>query len=132
MSRVLVVDNDDAIRETARFLLEDAGYDVLEAPDGVIALDVLTRSECPLVVLLDLVMPRLGGIDVLRAARRSGRLRRHAFVAWTASRIEIPADLLSALDVPLVTKPFDLDELLAVVSSATRRLTADGQEQVSR
>ncbi len=122
MPRVLVVDNDDGIRETARFLLEDAGYEVVEAADGEAALQVLLDSSGPLVVLLDIVMPRVDGIDVLRQARRNGRLKRHAFVVWTASRAEIPADLLMALRVPLVRKPFDLDELLAIVSQATSRL----------
>lgn len=122
MPRVLVVDNDDGIRETARVLLEDVGYDVVEAPDGEAALQALLDSPEPLVVLLDIVMPRIDGIDVLRQARRNGRLSRHAFVVWTASRVEIPADLLSALRVPLVHKPFDLDELLAIVSQAASRI----------
>ncbi len=110
MPQVLVVDNDKAIRETARFLLEDEGYEVIEAPDGAAALDLLRMSDQPMVVLLDIVMPRLSGVELLQLVGRDERLIRHAFVVWTASR------------VPVLPKPFDMDELLEVVARAAERL----------
>src|SRR5260370_40779592 len=85
MPQVLVVDNDKAIRETARFLLEDEGYEVIEAPDGAAALDLLRMSDQPMVVLLDIVRPRLCGAELLHLVGRDARLIRHAFVASAAS-----------------------------------------------
>jgi CheY-like chemotaxis protein len=122
MPQVLVVDNDEAIRETARFLLEDEGYEVIEAPDGAAALDLLRMSDQPMVVLLDIVMPRLSGVELLQLVGRDERLICHAFVVWTASRVPVPAELLASLDAPLVPKPFDVDELLEVVARAAERL----------
>jgi CheY-like chemotaxis protein len=122
MPQVLVVDNDEAIRETARLLLGDEGYEVFEAPDGKAALDLLRMSDQPMVVLLDIVMPRLSGVELLKLVGRDERLTRHAFVVWTASRVPVPAELLASLDAPLVPKPFDMDELLMVVARAAKRV----------
>ncbi len=119
--QVLIVDNDESIRETARFLLEDEGYEVIEAPDGAAALDLLCMSDQPMVVL-DIVMPRLSGVELLKLVGRDERLTRHAFVVWTASRVPVPTELLASLDAPLVPKPFDMDELLEVVARAAERL----------
>src|SRR5262245_58413653 len=58
MTRVLLVDDDQAIRETLRFALEDAGYQVLEAADGIAALQALRATPTGMVVLLDLMMPK--------------------------------------------------------------------------
>ena len=67
MPHVLVVDDDTAIRQMLRLVLEDEGYAVREAMDGIEALAALRVSARPLVVLLDLMMPRLGGDGVLAA-----------------------------------------------------------------
>jgi len=69
MPQVLIVDNDESIRETARFLLEDEGCEVIEAPDGAAALELLRMSDQPMVVLLDIVMPRLSGGGAAEARR---------------------------------------------------------------
>jgi CheY-like chemotaxis protein len=122
MPQVLIVDNDESIRETARFLLEDEGHEVIEAPDGAAALDLLRMSDQPMVVLLDIVMPRLSGVELVKLVGHDERLTRHAFVVWTASRVPVPTELLASLDAPLVPKPFDMDELLAVVARAAERL----------
>jgi CheY-like chemotaxis protein len=122
MPQVLIVDDDESIRETARFLLEDEGYEVIEAPDGAAALDLLRMSDQPMVVLLDIVMTRLSGVELLKLVGHDERLTRHAFVVWTASRVLVPMELLASLDAPLVLKPFDMDELLAVDARAAERL----------
>jgi len=122
MPQVLIVDNDESTRQTARFLLEDEGYEVIEAPDGAAALDLLRMSDQPMVVLLDIVMPRLNGVELLKLVGHDERLTRHAFVVWTASRVPVPMELLASLDAPLVPKPFDMDELLEVVARAAERL----------
>ena len=119
---VLVVDDDASIRETVRELLEDAGYTVSEARDGLQAVDQLRKAAGPMVVLLDLMMPRMDGAAVLGAVAGddSGRLRRHAFIMMTAGHQTLSlafAHLLADLRVQVVYKPFDIDRLLDTVAS---------------
>lgn len=126
MAHVLIVDDDEDIRISMRAALEDVGgHTVLEAADGRAALDVLRASERPLVVLLDLLMPRLDGIGVLEAVAADETLAtRHAYVLVSVSRratsLEFPASL--ALAVPIVPKPYDIDALLDAVAQASSRV----------
>lgn len=126
---VLVVDDDRAIRETLRFVLEDEGYHVLEAPDGMAALDVLRTTLTPTVVLLDLMMPRLDGVGVLSAVAHDSRLaNQNAYIVITANRYRLDnraAHLLTDLHVAVVPKPFDMDALLDTVALAARRITTN-------
>jgi CheY-like chemotaxis protein len=128
MTRVLIADDDRDTREAMRFLLEDAGYEVVEAPDGTTALDMLRTSRHRLVVLLDWMMPGMGGAEVLSAVAGDGALSaRHAYVLVTASPAYVSTtvvELASALAVPVVPKPFDVEVLLEVVAAAAGRLTA--------
>ena len=117
---VLIVDDDTSIRETLRYLLEDAGYSVAEAQDGLQALDYLRKSPDPVIVLLDLMMPRLDGAGLLgTVAGDTRRLSRHRYILMTAGHQTLSlafAHLLSDLAVPVVFKPFDIDRLLDVVA----------------
>jgi|SRR5581483_2722975 two-component system alkaline phosphatase synthesis response regulator PhoP len=126
MTRVLVVDDDEAIRETLRFVLEDAGYSVVEAANGLEALDMLYASVEPLVVLLDLMMPRLSGAGVLGVVAEDERLAaRHAFVLVTANPYPFSrpfALMIERLGVATVSKPFDIDDVLDVVARASCRV----------
>jgi CheY-like chemotaxis protein len=125
MSHVLVVDDDVGIREMLRCALEVGGYAVHKASDGVMALDAMRASVEPLVVLLDLNMPRLTGEGVLAAMAHDRALaERHACILMTADAGCLSTacvSLLSALGVPLLSKPFDLDALLEMVGEAARR-----------
>jgi CheY-like chemotaxis protein len=124
--RTLIVDDDADLRDSLRFLLELEGYEVEEARDGIEALDVLRASPHGLVVLLDLVMPRLGGLEVLRAVADDPQLaERHVFMIVTANRDKVqPASqaLLRQLAVPVVTKPYDVEDLLEIVARIATRL----------
>lgn len=126
MMRVLIVDDDQSIRETLRVVLEDAGYDVVEAADGMAALDVLRASKDSLVVLLDLMMPKLDGAAVLGAVAADRKLvKRHGYVMMTASHLTLNlafANLLTNLMVPVLHKPFELDDVLAAVERVADRL----------
>jgi putative two-component system response regulator len=98
---------------------------VLEAEDGESGLRALRASAEPLVVLLDLLMPGMDGIDVLRAVAEDEHLvGRHAFVLVTVSRRarnrEFPASLM--MSVPVVPKPFDMSVLLDTITQAATRL----------
>ncbi len=127
MNKVLVVDDDEAIRETLRTLLEDAGYRVEEAIAGMEALRRLRTSGDRMVVLLDLMMPGLDGAGVLGAVAGDRRLtQQYAFILVTANHNTLTlalVNLLHNLDVPFVSKPFDVDHLVQVVHAAARRLS---------
>src|SRR2546422_4126139 len=72
--KILVADDTVTVRKVAARLLASAGYDVLEAEDGRQALD-LVQNEHPDLILLDLLMPKMTGFDVLRESKRSGRVK---------------------------------------------------------
>ncbi len=126
MTRVLIVDDDQGIRETLQFALEDAGYSVLHAGDGLVALDILREAKDSLVVLLDLMMPKLDGAGVLGAvAGDPGLVSRHGFVLMTATHRTLSlafVNLLNSLSVPILRKPFDIDDLLQVTERVAERL----------
>lgn len=126
VAHVLIVDDDEAIRETLRFALEDANHVVNEATDGAAALNTLRRSKEPMVVLLDLMMPGLDGAGVLGVVSGDQYLATHfAYILVTANSKTLPlafVNLLANLDVPVLSKPFDIDVLLSVVERAAARL----------
>jgi CheY-like chemotaxis protein len=129
MAHVLIADDSPTYRQIVRPLLANAGHDVVEAIDGEAALEVLHSSDESLVVLLDLVMPKLGGIGVLTAVEAAPELSaRHAFVLITAHPQAIPpravAELLDHLDVPILMKPCPTQTLLQAVERAEKKLSS--------
>ena len=126
VTRVLVVDDDEGIRETIRFALEDMGYTVTEAADGLTALQRLRAGKERMVVVLDLMMPGLDGAGVLGAVAADARLSsQYAFVLMTANTRTLTlafATLLQNLSIPVLAKPFDVDVLLNAVAAAAHRL----------
>jgi CheY-like chemotaxis protein len=129
MAHVLVVDDDEGIRESLRWALEDAGHAVSEAPDGVTAVELLRASPRPLVAVLDIVMPDGDGVAVLHAVRDDPWLvGRHCYLVTTASpphRFHLPDDVACLLALPVIHKPFDLDEFLAAVEKAAALLPCE-------
>lgn len=127
LAHVLVVDDDEPIRDTLRSVLEDAGHAVTDAPDGVAALDVLRASPHRMVVLLDLRMPGMDGAGLLGTVAGDRTLAtRHAYILMTANLQTLTlsfANLLTTLSVPVLRKPFDLDVVLDTVEQAAARLT---------
>ena len=123
---VLVVDDDQAIRETLRLVLEDSRYVVLEAADGQTALRIARESEDRMVVLLDLIMPGFDGEQVLSAVAGDETLAtRHVYVLMTAAHKRLKPTLKALLEMvnaPIMQKPFDLDTLLNTVADAGKRL----------
>ncbi|HEX8997492.1 MAG TPA: response regulator [Ktedonobacterales bacterium] len=126
---ILLVDDDQDIRTTLRVALEEEGYEVEEAEDGLEALDLLRHSLQPLVVILDLRMPRLTGDALLRRVDRKEHLpAQHTYVLVTANRellSSVSLRLLQRMDVPVIAKPFDLDDLLDHVAQAERTLRGE-------
>lgn len=111
-SRVLIVEDE---RQTARlleFVLNKAGYEVAKAPDGLQAL-ALTRDFLPDAILLDLQLPGLSGLDVLRAARADSQRGDIVVIVLTGSSYEKPAsDVLDAGANAHCTKPIAPSTLL--------------------
>lgn len=124
--RVLVVDDDPEIRETLELALEESGYAVSQAADGQSALRELRASPHGMVVLVDRLMPRLEGTDFVRIVSRDGdALKRHRYVLMTASpNLLAEADVveLAAAEIPILAKPFNLDDVLALVATAASHL----------
>lgn len=130
VARVLIVDDDPGIREVVRMALEEeAGHRVEEAVDGAGAVARLL-GDGPLVALLDLHLG--GGLDgagVLAAVEGDPDLaRRHGLVLLTGTpRDRFPAGVAALVDrlgIPVLGKPFDLDDLLAAVAGAAARIGA--------
>jgi CheY-like chemotaxis protein len=111
IAAVLVVDDDDGIREALRALLEDEGYRVYCAEDGIEALAMM-RSQELFLVLLDGRMPGMDAAEVRRRQLEDPRLREVPVVLVTAdTSIALDADVM------VVRKPFEADELLEIVAA---------------
>lgn len=116
-SVVFVVDDDYDIREAVSDVLVSEGYSVLTAADGSEALETLRGGFRPDVMLLDLMMPRLSGVEVIDALRKDESLREIPVVVCSANR-GYGADDLGVLDV--LRKPVSVDELLEAVARAIK------------
>ena len=122
--RVLVVDDDRAVRDSLRRSLEFNGYDVVLAADGAEGL-VAVGSQHPDVVVVDVMMPRLDGIETTRALRAAGN--DVPILVLTAR--DAVGDRVEGLDAgadDYLTKPFALEELLARLRALLRRIVPDG------
>jgi len=122
-SRVLVVDDDKAVRESLRRSLEFNGYEVALASDGAEALAVIAATA-PDVVIMDVMMPRLNGIEATRALRSAGN--DVPILVLTAR--DAVGDRVEGLDAgadDYLTKPFALVELLARLRALLRRFPRD-------
>jgi CheY-like chemotaxis protein len=112
---VLVVEDFADNRFMMRKLLEMSGYEVVEAVDGKEAVEVAATSR-PDLILMDLSLPRLDGLDATRRIRELDGLRRVPIVAVSAHDTnDFHADALAAGCNEYVTKPIDFDELDALV-----------------
>jgi two-component system KDP operon response regulator KdpE len=120
--RVLVVDDDATLRSTLRIALQADGHDVVIAGDGRSALQALREDE-PDLAVLDLGLPDVGGVEVLRRLRGWSRLPVVVLSARDGSDDKVQALDLGADDY--VTKPFGTAELLARVRAAGRRAGTD-------
>jgi DNA-binding response OmpR family regulator len=130
LNLILIVDDYPNVRLVFRTALESGGYRVAEAEDGEAALEWLARST-PDVILLDLQMPRLGGMEVLRRLRKAGH---DVPVVIVTAHGSIPdavvAMKLGAID--FLTKPLYPEALRQVVGEVIRRHSPSGTEPATR
>ncbi|WP_297851767.1 response regulator transcription factor [uncultured Corynebacterium sp.] len=121
--KILVVDDEQAVRESLRRSLSFNGYDVALAQDGMQALELI-ESEQPDLTILDVMMPRLDGLDVCRELRSKGYDRPILMLTARDGVAERVAGLDAGAD-DYLPKPFALEELLARVRALLRRAQAD-------
>ncbi|MEJ4118833.1 response regulator transcription factor [Corynebacterium marquesiae] len=121
--KILVVDDEQAVRESLRRSLRFNGYEVLTANDGLEAVETV-HAENPELVILDVMMPNMDGLEVCRTLRSEGWDR--PILVLTAR--DGVSDRVAGLDAgadDYLPKPFALEELLARVRSLVRRASAD-------
>jgi CheY-like chemotaxis protein len=112
---VLVVEDDRSIRENLTVFLSLEGYEVAAVCDGLEALAYLERERLPRLILLDLQMPRMGGLEFLDSRSEAmGEIP----VCIVSGVAEVPRDLKGVRG--LIQKPFHFDELLKMVSEVCR------------
>ena len=124
--RVLIVEDEKDVREMLRLNLKAGGFDVLEAHNGAEGL-AIAKAELPSVVILDLMMPEMSGMEVCRALRRNPATSRSPILMLTAKSTEV--DKVAGLEVgadDYVTKPFSPRELLLRVRAVARRQPDQG------
>lgn len=123
---ILLVEDDTAIREALAGLLTDEGYRVIRCADGFEALQVLSRATRPMLILLDLQMPRLSGYDVLQWLIARPHLRGgHALLVFSAHAASLPPgyqQICAQLHAWLLDKGRDLPRLLAILQEAEAHL----------
>lgn len=124
MTRVLLAEDDDTISEPLARALRREGYDVTVSPDGKQALDAASRAT-PDLVVLDLGLPEVDGLEVCRRLRQNGLTSPVLILTARGDEVDTVVGLDAGAD-DYVTKPFRLAELLARVRALLRR-GADGR-----
>ena len=118
--KILVIEDDRILREALRYNLVAAGYEVVVASDGGEGL-VSARQNSPDVVVLDLMLPSLSGMEVCKALRRDGSILPIIMLTARDSEIDRIGGLESGAD-DYVTKPFSMREQIARVTAQIRRM----------
>ncbi len=128
MAKLLVVDDEPAIREMVRFTLSRSGYECIEAEDATQAKRLII-SEDPDLILLDVMMPGQSGLDLARELRGRDSTKDLPIIMLTARCSE--QDKIRGLDVgadDYITKPFSPGELVARINALLRRSSLDQSE----
>ncbi len=122
MSRILIVDDEKDIVDLIAYNLEKEGFSTTKAYDGESALQSIKKQK-PELIILDLMLPKMNGLDVCRAVRQNPETLDLPIIMLTAKSDEV--DKIIGLEVgadDYVTKPFSIKELIARVRSILRRL----------
>ena len=107
---ILIIEDDSDIADAVEEILVGEGYGALRAATGAEAFELLERHGPPALIVLDLLMPGMNGIEFLAALRRDPRVATVAVIVTTASRVEVVPTAQR-----LLHKPYDLETLLEVV-----------------
>ncbi len=126
-SLILIIEDDETLRESLRYTLTHEGYDVVAVADGLDGLRSARERE-PSLVLLDLMLPGMGGMDVCKRIRRGSNV---PILMLTARREEL--DKIDGLDAgadDYLTKPFSMRELTARMRALLRRSTLETGSEI--
>jgi len=131
MSKIVIVEDDESIRELVIYAIESAGFEAQGFENGGVFLDAmvyaaLKKSELPKLILLDIMMPEYDGLFVLKALRNAPNYKNIPVIMLTAKAGE--ANIAKALDMgadDYVTKPFGVVELISRVKAVLRRSVDD-------
>jgi two-component system KDP operon response regulator KdpE len=115
--KILIADDDEQLQRALRITLGVRGYEVISAKDGAAAIDLAANAH-PDLIILDLGMPRVDGLDVIRAVRAWSRVPILVLSGRTDSAEKV--DALDAGADDYVTKPFAMDEFLARIRARAR------------
>jgi two-component system phosphate regulon response regulator PhoB len=129
MARILVIEDEADIRQVLEYNLRQAGHDVTGVERGNAGL-AIARERPPELVVLDLMLPDISGLDVCRAMKADARLRHVAVIMLTAKGGEI--DRIVGLELgadDYVSKPFSVRELLLRVQAVLRRAPTGGEAE---
>jgi two-component system response regulator AtoC len=124
-AKILVVDDEESVRAMLRLVLRGEGYEVLEAADGIEALQI-ARREQPEVIMMDIRMPRMDGMATLRAVRQE-RLHASVILMTAFAAVESAIEAMKAGAHDYIIKPFNIDEVVILVGRVveSRRLAAE-------
>jgi DNA-binding response OmpR family regulator len=106
---VMIVEDDAATRRLYRFLLANSGYNVIEAEDGIMATERLSQHPCQLIIT-DMNMPRMGGMDLVRTVRQS-HPEMYIIMVTAFGTPDTEKQAYRAGVNEYLTKPFDFEEL---------------------
>ena len=127
----LIIEDDPDIAESVRYNLESAGFSAIVAATGEQGLKLaLDAQDPPMVIVLDLMLPGMSGMELCRRLRRENQTRRTPIIMLTAKTSE--ADRIAGLDVgadDYIAKPFSVRELLARVRAVLRRVDDESDER---
>lgn len=121
--KILVVDDEEHIQELIKFNLEKSGYKVICADNGIDAIK-LAKQQLPQLMLLDLMLPGMDGLDVCKEIRKDSSMSNMPIIMITAKGEEI--DKIIGLELgadDYITKPFSVRELVARIKAILRRTT---------
>ena len=113
--KVLVVEDYDDSREFTKFLLEDYGFDVLEATNGYEAIEVV-KKQAPDLILMDIAMPVMDGLTATRRIKEQKEFQKLPIIAVTAQSEGVKGKALEAGCDALISKPLDFDDLKPVLN----------------
>lgn len=129
--KILVIDDEEHIVELIRYNLQNAGFDTVEAYNGLDGL-ALAKKEKPTLILLDVMLPLMDGLEVCRNLRSAEQTKGIPIIMLTAKSEEI--DKILGLELgadDYITKPFSVRELMARIKAVLRRMGSEVEESTT-
>ena len=115
--RILIVDDEPDVLSVASFRLKKSGYEIITAVDGKMGLDMIA-SEKPDLVLLDLRLPLMDGLDVCKLTKSKQELKNIPIILFTATESITVADMVEQVGADdFIVKPFEPEKLLEKIKS---------------